>query len=83
MKHKILFLKFNTGKYKIAGIERDSYQQTVDKQDALDVITGIEYVDVDSPAASEIHDALVSLYEGIVQHGKYVIKTASLEASYT
>ena len=83
MQNKILFLKFNTGKYRIAGVEGDSYQQKVTKQDALDVINGIEYVDVDSPTSSEVHDTLVSLYEGIVQHGKYVIKTAALEASYT
>ena len=83
MQNKILFLKFNTGTYKIAGAECNLYQQNVSKQDALDVINGIEYVDVDSPASSEVHDTLVSLYEGIVQHGKYVIKTAALEASYT
>ena len=83
MQNKILFLKFNTGKYKIAGTEADSYQQKVSKQEALDLINGIEYIDVDSPASSEVHDTLVSLYEGIVQHGKYVIKSTVLEASYT
>lgn len=86
---KELSINIPVGTVKIGGIvnvnnegTRIDFTKTVSVDEALEILTTIEYIDVPSAQAKEIQQGLITMVQGIQKYNKYVLVSSSLNGSY-
>lgn len=86
---KELSIKIPVGTVKIGGVvnvnhegTRIDFTKTVSVDEALEILTTIEYIDVPSAQAKEIQQGLITMVQGIQKYNQYVLVSSSLNGSY-
>ena len=86
---KLLSITVPVGTVKVGGIvnvsddgTRIDFTKNVSADEALEILTTIEYIDVPSTQAKEIQQGLITMVQGIQKYNQYVLVSSSLNGSY-